>query len=97
MRLCLNHTNIISYEQRTYITIIYVMLNYYSGTNLPEFTFKTYQIEQMYAYKVIKNLEKLNDGISLPDIYHFIDMSLPFTKDDVTILEQEIIQQHQAH
>ena len=73
------------------------LANYYSGTNLPEFTFKTYQIEQMYAYKVIKNLEELNDGISLPDIYHFIDMSLPFTKDDVTILEQEIIQQHQAH
>ena len=73
------------------------LANYYTGTNLPEFTFKTYQIEQMYAYEVIKNLEKLNDGISLPDIYHFIDMSLPFTKDDVTILEQEIIQQHQAH
>ena len=51
---------------------------------LPVLNFETHKVEQAYAYNLIRELEKLNDGIALSDLYHLIDISLPFTKDDLT-------------
>ena len=50
---------------------------------LPILNFEPHKIEQAYAYNLIRDLEKLNDGIALSDLYHLIDISLPFTKDDL--------------
>lgn len=52
---------------------------------LPVLNFETYKIEQAYAYNLIREFEKNNDGITLSEIYHLIDISLPFTKEDLTI------------
>ena len=48
---------------------------------LPVLNFAPYKIEQTYAYNLIRDFEKVNDGIALSDLYHLIDISLPFTKD----------------
>ena len=60
------------------------LYNYWNISRIPEFNFQTYRIEQTYAYNLIKEFEKINDGITLSDIYHLIDVSLPFTKEDLT-------------
>ena len=57
--------------------------DYQKLDQLPELNFDTYMIEQLYAYNLIRDFEKLNDGIALSDLYHLIDISLPFTKDDL--------------
>ena len=50
---------------------------------LPELNFEPNKVEHTYAYNLIRDLEKINDGIALSDLYHLIDISLPFTKDDL--------------
>ena len=51
---------------------------------LPILNFEPHKVEQTYAYNLIRDFEKLNDGIALSDLYHLIDISLPFTKDDLS-------------
>ena len=48
---------------------------------LPVLNFEPHKVEYTYAYNLIRDLEKINDGIALSDLYHLIDISLPFTKD----------------
>lgn len=50
---------------------------------LPVLNFEPDKVEHTYAYNLIRDLEKINDGIALSDLYHLIDISLPFTKDDL--------------
>jgi hypothetical protein len=50
---------------------------------LPVLNFEPHMVEHTYAYNLIRDLEKINDGIALSDLYHLIDISLPFTKDDL--------------
>ena len=50
---------------------------------LPALNFEPHKVEHTYAYNLIRDLEKINDGIALSDLYHLIDISLPFTKDDL--------------
>ena len=50
---------------------------------LPVLNFEPHKVERTYAYNLIRDLEKINDGIALSDLYHLIDISLPFTKDDL--------------
>ena len=50
---------------------------------LPVLNFEPHKVEHTYAYNLIRDLEKINDGIALSDLYHLIDISLPFTKDDL--------------
>ena len=63
------------------------LCNYHRGNRIPSFNFETYEIEQMYAYNFIKKLEDLNDRISLDDLFFLIDISAPFTTDDLDALK----------
>jgi len=49
---------------------------------LPILNFEPHKIEQAYAYNLIREFEKVNDRITLSDLFLLIDISLPFTKDD---------------
>ena len=51
---------------------------------LPVLNFEIYKLEHTYAYNLIREFENANDGIALSDLYHLIDISLPFTKDDIS-------------
>lgn len=48
---------------------------------IPVLNFKTYKIDQTFAFKLIGELERINDGIALSDLYSLIDISLPISTD----------------
>ena len=56
---------------------------YSSGRKLPEFNFAPYLLDQTYAYDNIKNFEKYYDSFTLNELSQLIDISLPYTADDI--------------
>ncbi len=58
--------------------------NYRKIDQIPVLNFKPYKLEQSYAYNLVHDFEKSNNMFSLSEFYPLIDMSFPFTKNELT-------------
>lgn len=59
------------------------LYNFRTSPKIPEFSFNTGKIDQTYAVGLIQELERINDQITLSDIFQLIDISLPLNEGDL--------------